>query len=40
MSIRDWLPGRQYLEILAMAGIVGVWLLLQLVILPRAGIST
>jgi hypothetical protein len=40
MSIRKLLPGRQNMEIMLFAGILVVWLLLQLVILPRLGVST
>lgn len=40
MSIRKLLPGRPNVEFLLFAGFLGIWLLLQLVILPRAGVST
>jgi hypothetical protein len=40
MSIRRWLPERLPMELVAFAAIFGLWLLLQLVILPRAGVAT
>jgi hypothetical protein len=40
MFIRRWLPERFPMELVVFVAILGLWLLLQLVILPRAGVST
>jgi len=40
MSIQHRPPWRKYMDLLIFVAILGVWLLLQLVILPKAGVST